>query len=254
MPAAPGGFNHNLTSFKLTGKHQSVDCKSCHVNNVFKGTSQSCASCHAEPIVHKGKFGTDCAQCHTTATWKQTGNVPVAGLAKFDHNLVSFKLTGAHKTVDCAACHKNNVFKGTAQTCVSCHAEPQVHKGKFGADCAQCHTTETFKGAKFKHTFPLDHHNRRQAIACATCHDKKDNFKTYTCYGCHEHQPDRIARKHSKLNAMQLAQCAKCHPTGRESERRERERDNAPDDEQGRRKEGLLEKWLKEDERVAVTD
>jgi hypothetical protein len=248
MNLAKGTFSHDSTSFPLTGKHASADCKSCHVNNVFRGTAKSCASCHAEPQVHKGKFGTECVSCHTTATWKNAGGALAGVKENFNHELAAFKLTGKHKTVDCAACHVNDVFKGTAQTCAKCHAEPQVHKGKFGAECAQCHSTETWKGAKFKHTFPLDHGRRGRVIECAICHDKPNDIKAYTCYGCHEHQEARIVRKHPKLNAMQLQNCVKCHPTGRENERRgDRERE----EEQDRKADGALERWLKKGDRFA---
>jgi hypothetical protein len=246
-----GKFNHDLAAFKLTGMHKNLECAACHKNNVFKGTAQSCSACHAEPVVHKGKFGTDCAHCHSTATWKSTGEGIAWLKENFNHEVAAFKLTGKHKTVDCAACHVNNVFKGTAQTCAKCHAEPQVHKGKFGQECAQCHSTETWKGAKFKHTFPLDHGRRGRVIECANCHNKPNDMKAYTCYGCHEHQEARIVRKHPKLNAMQLQNCVKCHPTGRESERRgERDRDEEPD----RKADGALERWLKQGDRFALKD
>ena len=153
-------FDHSLTAFKLTGKHATLECKACHANNVFEGTAQSCVACHAEPKIHRGKFGTDCKQCHATSTWTTALN----GLDKFDHNLTSFKLTGKHATIDCKACHANNVFQGTSQSCVACHAEPKVHQAKFGTDCKQCHTTTTWAGTTFKHTFPLNHGHRRSTI------------------------------------------------------------------------------------------
>ncbi|HLW65085.1 MAG TPA: hypothetical protein VKS79_07150 [Gemmataceae bacterium] len=250
-----GKFNHDLAAFKLTGMHKMVECAACHKNNMFKGTAQSCSACHAEPVVHKGKFGSDCVHCHSTATWKNTGDAVGWLKENFNHELAAFKLTGKHKTVDCAACHVNNVFKGAAQTCVKCHAEPQVHKGKFGQECAQCHSTETWKGAKFKHTFPLDHGRRGRVIECVTCHNKPNDMKAYTCYGCHEHEEARIARKHPKLNAMQLQNCVKCHPTGRENERRggERERERERDDDGGA-EDGALERWLKQGDRFAIKE
>jgi hypothetical protein len=198
-------FDHNLSAFKLVGKHVPVACDKCHVNSVLKGTPQACVDCHRKDDKHQGAYGTNCGQCHTPEDWKK---------AKFDHNLSVFKLTGAHVNVTCAKCHVNNVFKGTPQTCVACHPEPQVHRGQFGADCVQCHTTTTWKGATFKHTFPLDH-GERGRIACATCHTLAGNFKAYTCYGCHEHDPASIARKHSEERVSNIEDCVRCHPTGR---------------------------------------
>jgi len=209
-----GKFDHNLAAFKLTGKHKTVECKACHVNNVFKGTAQTCVSCHADPVVHKGRFGTNCASCHSTDTWKLGLDDLMAG--KFDHNLTAFKLTGKHTTVECKACHVNNVIKGTAQACLGCHAEPAVHKGKFGTNCVQCHTTLTWKGATFAHKFPLTHRNKGKEIACAVCHKGDDGYKTYTCYGCHAHEQTRMERKHPRVDKLKLPNCVKCHPTGRE--------------------------------------
>ena len=196
-------FDHNLAAFKLVGKHQTVECAQCHVNNVLKGTPQTCAACHQKDDAHKGAFGTDCAQCHTPLDWKD---------AKFDHNLAAFKLTGAHLTVQCAQCHVNNVFKGTPQSCVSCHAEPQVHLGEFGTDCAQCHTTQTWQGAKFDHVFPLNH-GESGNIACKTCHTTT-NFKEYTCYGCHAHDPARIQARHLDEGISNFQDCVRCHARG----------------------------------------
>jgi hypothetical protein len=197
-------FDHNLAAFKLTGKHANVACDKCHVNNVFKGTPQACAGCHSKDDAHKGVFGTDCAKCHTPEDWKQ---------ATFDHNLPVFKLTGAHVKVACDKCHVNNVFKGTPQTCAACHPEPDVHKGAFGTDCAQCHTTTTWQGATFNHAFPLNH-GRQGTQPCARCHTPP-NYRAYTCYNCHEHDPARIASRHRGEGIAQFDDCVRCHPTGR---------------------------------------
>src|SRR5262245_54349594 len=63
-------FDHDCAAFKLTGKHTSLECSSCHVNKIYKDTPQTCVGCHAEPKVHKGQFGTNCSQCHSTSTWQ----------------------------------------------------------------------------------------------------------------------------------------------------------------------------------------
>lgn len=205
-------FDHKTLAFALTGKHTSAKCSECHVNARaiadLKKVSQTCVDCHRKDDKHKNAYGTDCAKCHTAEDWKK---------ANFDHNLAAFKLTGKHTTVECAKCHVNNVFKGTPQTCVACHPDPDKHRGQFGADCAQCHKTDTWKGATFKHTFPLNH-GESGTIACATCHTTPNNYKAYTCYGCHEHDPAKIERKHLKERITKFDDCARCHPTGRENE------------------------------------
>ena len=200
-------FDHNLAAFQLVGGHQMVECEKCHVDNVFKGTPQTCIVCHQKDDEHQGAYGTDCAQCHTPVDWKD---------ATFDHNLAAFKLTGAHITVTCEKCHVNGVFKGTPLTCLGCHAEPQEHLGTFGTDCAQCHTTQTWQGATFDHVFPLDH-GEGGNIACQTCHTTPD-FKQYTCYGCHEHDPADIQAEHLEEGISDFQDCVRCHDRGQEGD------------------------------------
>jgi hypothetical protein len=220
-----GTFDHTCAAFQLTGKHASVACNACHTSGTHKGTPATCGGCHAEPKSHMGKFGTDCAKCHSTASWRTVSfSVPTGGGSgpTFDHSKTAFPLTGHHATVDCKKCHIDNKFKGTSTTCVSCHAEPKVHLGKFGKDCSKCHTTSEWTGATlgdFKHTFPVNHGRRnRPASACTVCHKGNDAYTTYTCYGCHEHNPANIARRH-KNNIANIDKCAKCHKGGRGRER-----------------------------------
>ncbi len=55
---------------------------------------------------------------------------------------------------------------------------------------------------------------------CVTCHAGND-YKRYTCYGCHEHQPDKIRRKHEKEGIRDFENCVKCHRSAEEKEGRE---------------------------------
>jgi hypothetical protein len=64
-------FRHSLTAFPLKGAHRTIECQSCHSNNVYQGLSSDCVSCHlsnaltATAPVHSpiGSF-TNCVQCH----------------------------------------------------------------------------------------------------------------------------------------------------------------------------------------------
>ncbi len=141
-------FDHNQLKFTLVGKHNQVTCGQCHVNvraaADFKSASPACIDCHRKDDEHNGTFGVDCTLCHTSDTWDN---------AKFDHNQAAFKLEGKHSAVECAQCHVNNVFKGTPQTCVSCHQadDARAHQGAYGTDCGQCHNPSDWKDAKFDH-------------------------------------------------------------------------------------------------------
>ena len=86
--------------------------------------------------------GPDCGNCHVPDDWKQVS---------FDHNQAAFKLLGRHATVDCAACHTNDNFKGTPQDCNACHAKDDHHNGQFGTDCGKCHVPDDWKQATFDH-------------------------------------------------------------------------------------------------------
>lgn len=207
-----GSFDHNQHTFQLTGKHAEAACAACHAGartaNDMQAARQDCFGCHAEEDPHEGQFGQDCAGCHTPESWEN---------ATFDHSLASFALTGAHVNVECTRCHIDNVFKGTPQDCVSCHADPEIHLGLFPADCASCHTTDAWSPAQFNeaHIFPINH-GEGGPSSCKTCHP--DNLNTYTCYGCHEHTPGEIAAKHIEEGISDFNDCVRCHQTGEEEE------------------------------------
>jgi len=201
-------FDHSQSAFPLEGRHAAIECDDCHTNNVFQGTPQTCAACHAGDDAHQGQFGEDCAACHTPENWED---------ASFDHALSAFPLTGAHTQVECAQCHVNNVFKGTPTRCEGCHADPGFHLGLFGVNCAACHNNDGWSPASFNnpHRFPIDH-GESGASQCKTCHPSA--LTAYTCYGCHEHNQANIASEHREEGISDFNDCMRCHPTGREEE------------------------------------
>jgi len=194
----PASFDHNLSSFKLTGKHIGVTCTSCHKNGVYKGTPSNCYACHASNDKHNGSYGTNCAVCHTTSGW-----LP----ASFDHNLSSFKLTGKHIGVTCTSCHKNGVYKGTPTNCYACHASNDKHNGSYGTNCASCHTTSGWLPASFDHnlsSFKLT--GKHIGVSCTSCHINGVYKGTpTTCYACHA--------SNDKHNGSLGTNCASCHTT-----------------------------------------
>jgi hypothetical protein len=207
-------FDHDCAAFKLTGAHRRTDCNGCHTSSTYQGTPQKCASCHADPPVHKGRFGLNCGGCHSTSSWaNQPGKL--TNLRGFDHDLTRFNLTGKHRAIDCISCHKDSKsFAGTPTSCAACHEEPKVHKGRFSTTCSECHTTHTWAGAEFKHTiFSMTH--RGSNNRCAACHNEPDNLKSYTCYNCHEHTPEKEARRHARRNIANVDNCISCHGRGK---------------------------------------
>ncbi|RMF03546.1 MAG: hypothetical protein D6768_05645 [Chloroflexi bacterium] len=200
-------FNHALTAFPLLGAHENAECEQCHINNQFTGTPTDCYACHKKDDAHNGGFGQACEQCHNTKTWED---------ATFDHNLTDFPLTGAHQRTECEQCHINNQFAGTPTNCYACHAKDDDHNGRFGQKCELCHSTKAWEPATFTgrdHTFPINH-GRRENSPCETCHPTV--LDQYTCYGCHEHTPDKIRREHLEEGIRNFEDCFDCHPDGRE--------------------------------------
>jgi hypothetical protein len=136
-------FDHDLSDFPLLGLHNIVSCAQCHRTLGFRSAATTCNGCHATQDVHKGGLGEKCDSCHSPNGW---------GIWDFDHGKqTNFPLTGAHKPLTCASCHKQS--PGTTKTsseCVACHRSDDRHLGQFGLQCQRCHTTTSFKGARIQ--------------------------------------------------------------------------------------------------------
>jgi hypothetical protein len=155
---------------------------------------------------HQQQFGTSCMVCHDG----------VDRLSHFDHANF-FPLEGKHATAQCTDCHANQVFRGTPTECWQCHSEPEVHIGVFGLKCYECHSVDAWEPASLhQHNFPLNHglDDPSLQLQCDACHTT--NYIEYTCYSCHDHQPDEIAQSHLAvgISAQDLPACATCHPAG----------------------------------------
>lgn len=122
-------FDHAATGFPLEGAHETVGCDGCHRPDpaapaVFRGLETTCASCHADP--HRGQFADrTCETCHTVQ-----GFARAAGA--FDHGQTRFPLTGAHRGLDCASCHRPETapdgdafirFHPLGTACKDCHSD-----------------------------------------------------------------------------------------------------------------------------------
>jgi hypothetical protein len=190
---------------KLIPAHKllNTDCFACHVS--FTGAdSPKCAGCHkpadigrlttkGAPVVkpltatpfHQELISQDCVACHSdhagVKRYQLKGN--------FDHTLLK---------------------KETSNQCQTCHKSPAdtLHKQITG-NCAQCHTQQKWTPATFEHEkyFLLDGDH---TASCVTCHAAND-YKRYTCYGCHEHTLANIRREHINEGIRQFDNCVECH-------------------------------------------
>ncbi len=210
-------FDHNLTSFPLTGAHIATECSACHTNG-YVGTSTLCNSCHSEnfnqtsnPSHTKLGLSTSCDLCHTT----NPGWEP----ALFPNHNDYYALNGAHATIadNCYLCHAGN-YTNTANTCYGCHSadynattDPVHAAAQFSTDCQTCHTENAWTPSTFDHDsqyFPIysGRHNGRWNT-CADCHTEPANYAVFTCVtsACHSnaHHQDQGS-----------AGCYACHPRG----------------------------------------
>jgi hypothetical protein len=225
----PNGFDHSKTGYVLDGKHASVGCRTCHssqhisataralpaskdLNRTWMGLSPACTNCHEDK--HKGRFGPNCLQCHSTAGWKDAK----IDAEHFDHSKTSYPLTGAHREVACEKCHTAGAdgqprYAGLPfSSCLNCHSDP--HKGEFKQGCDSCHTTSTWKKssftARFDHSktkFPLL--GKHIDVPCLTCHKTADfnaPMAFANCMDCHkdEHGGQFLKRADG-------GRCESCH-------------------------------------------
>jgi cytochrome c7-like protein len=192
----------------LAGMHRSfsrTDCLECHTDHAGPDSAtrsfshealspelgRQCTTCHdgnrPADELHR-QAGSACGDCHTTRAWKP---------ATFDHQ----------KTI-----------KGTA--CSACHGQrrpaDELHR-QVGDDCGACHTTRAWKPATFEHDryFVLD---RDHQASCRTCHTEAGTYKTYTCYGCHEHTQSGMTAKHQEEGIIDFRDCVRCHRSADEHE------------------------------------
>jgi hypothetical protein len=219
------GFDHNLTAYKLVGKHALVQCSGCHTKmvggkptNKLHMAFKKCTDCHADK--HDGAFASkyknDCAICHT-----EQGYTPsVYTLSQ--HNQSHFPLTGSHIATLCGQCHRTKTnnklyFRYESMECVSCHKDP--HKGAFKkvmqeTGCGKCHTTDEWKAVSFDHSkteFALK--DKHTSVACAQCHKSmlSDGISIELtklekrCESCHKdiHQ--------SQFAISEKTECSTCH-------------------------------------------
>lgn len=201
---------------KLIPGHKQLerDCFACH--SPFAGASSTrCASCHKPvdigrlttkgiPIVgkltassfHQELVSQDCVDCHSDHAGVKRFHVK----GNFNHSLLK---------------------KETLDQCQICHKPPKgpLHQQVTG-NCSSCHGQDKWSPASFDHNkyFVLD---RDHEATCATCHVNND-YSRYTCYGCHEHTPANIRRKHIEEGIRQFDQCVECHRSADEDDIKDR--------------------------------
>ena len=174
-----GTFDHGETNFALRGAHRETGCADCHPSERYAETPARCVDCHRVEDAHDGERGVRCGDCHTEVEWKKP---------KFDHEKTDFPLRAAHLPLACSACHGADVNAPLETTCVSCHAQDDVHRGEQGVRCETCHDERGWaEEVRFDHDlarFPLA--GMHSVAACEACHPS-DRFRETPreCIACH---------------------------------------------------------------------
>ncbi len=200
LSLVPELFDHHKTRFPLDGRHERLNCESCHKNDApFRNTPVECSGCHEADDVHQNALGAECDTCHQTDGWKKT---------TFNHDLATdFALKGAHQTASCTACHDGSRYEGTPRECIGCHKGDDVHQGSRGDRCSTCHNVTDWKESVFDHRIETGFAllGAHKLLQCSNCH-LKDMALTQpptTCAGCHaSHDP------HQGRNG---SECSECH-------------------------------------------
>jgi hypothetical protein len=143
-------FNHNTTTFPLTGSHivPPRQCTDCHVNNNYTTLPTTCIGCHQSDYnsttnpghsAQQQFFPTTCQNCHNTTAW--TG-------ATFNHSQYTrFPTSHGNANNVCSTCHTNSNDYSVFQ-CTGCHGGNNPanfsHERVTGyvynsINCYQCH-------------------------------------------------------------------------------------------------------------------
>jgi hypothetical protein len=206
-------FDHSRTKFSLSGQHEAVSCKMCHVTLKFSEAKTQCFECHKD--IHANTVGPDCERCHETSSWL------VSDVNKL-HQSGRFPLLGKHLAAQCEQCHfqfDKLQFPVQGVQCFDCHSadyysakSPDHVAGNFSYQCQDCHnfTDAQWNISQFNHDFfPLvGGHNIKD---CFSCH-KQNQFAglSMECISCHQanfesaKNPDHIANNFP-------VKCENCH-------------------------------------------
>lgn len=212
-------FDHlQQTGYELIGKHSTLFCADCHIDNQTIGLPTDCIGCHESdfnsvqtPNHLLGQYPFDCLICHNQISW-----VP----AIFDHNQTQFPLTGGHQNIACFDCHTDGQYTQLPTDCWSCHetdyndvSDPDHIANNFDHDCTICHTTQAWQPANFDHSntqFPLT--GAHLTIDCIDCHSQGYTNTPTDCWSCHQTDYNNSTNPNHQAAGFPT-NCELCHNT-----------------------------------------
>lgn len=208
-------FEHNKTSFHLTGQHVFVSCRDCHPTLVFDETGTNCMDCHAD--MHEQTLGTHCDRCHTTDSWLVSNILEI-------HQTGRFPLIGAHALADCFDCHRTESilrFDPLGIACIDCHNDdyqsaqfPDHIAAGYSTSCEECHHINSYEWSAtgINHNFfPLT--GGHEIADCAACHTSGDyGALSPACISCHEADYNATSDPNHRGTGFST-DCQLCHTT-----------------------------------------
>jgi hypothetical protein len=216
-------------AWALSGKHQSVACKTCHTSAAKP--DPNCSSCHKTTGggLHAADTHTKatCQSCHGTAStsWKGVNQQSCTGSChtnksehypsqscstchSFTGQPASYKhawpLSGKHAETACKTCHTSAAKPDP--NCASCHKQSaglHAEEPHAGTACATCHGTAStgWKGVT-------------QQTCTSGCHkDRTEHFPALACASCHSFTGQTVNYNHAwPLSGKHAATgCESCH-------------------------------------------
>jgi hypothetical protein len=234
---SPGPLNHSHS-----GLEGIKNCMRCHSAGK-KIEPEKCLSCHslirsgmdAGKGLHRKRTHDRCETCHIEHHGRDFDLIYWPGGKKaFNHAATAFPLAGAHRRLDCRACHRaefirdtaavtrgggapGRTFHGLSADCAACHEDP--HAGQFGRPCGDCHDGNRWKPAsRFNHDgtrFALT--GRHRGAACGKCHTPVKNTASKKYPETTRYSGTRFGNCdvcHTDPHAGRLGrECGNCHAT-----------------------------------------
>ncbi len=226
-------FQHDNTSFPLSGNHSDAECIQCHFGftvvekHDFKQLSSECFFCHYD--IHQSSFGQNCEECHYASSWDLTQH-------KFDHDITLFPLVGAHRQIECSECHFKPLIEMKSNltfSCSVCHfdvfteAVVSISGHSENEDCIICHNTRAWVPSDMSNhdrLFPIysGKHAGEWSTCEAECHINPTDYTDFSCGlngVCHEHDQSKMDDEHQgevSGYVYESQSCFQCHPRGDE--------------------------------------
>ena len=236
-------FSH--AAFPLVGRARDAAVRVAATRTASTRARRATASAATRPTTRRRPARTTRPPASRPPASSATSRRRPAGRARRSTTRPTSRWSGCTRRRRAAACHKNNVYKGTPRDCVGCHAadyqkttSPNHAAAGFPTTCEQCHqpTASTWSTGSFNHAtvYPLVGAHATQA--CAACH-KNGVYKgtPRDCVGCHLADYQRTTNPNHAAAGFPTT-CEQCHQQSATVAGAQRRRSTTPVDLPARRR------------------